>query len=83
MSDSRAEYIRRLNHVLDFIYNNLDQELTLKVMADVAGFSPFHFHRLFKSLVGETLNDYVWRARLDKAPGTWISMEYCIPLKTF
>jgi AraC family transcriptional regulator len=67
MSDSRTEYIRRLNRVLDFIYNNLDQELTLKVLADVAGFSPFHFHRLFKSLVGETLNDYVWRARLEKA----------------
>lgn len=64
---ARAEYIARLNRVLDYIHNGLDQPLTLEVLAQVAGFSPFHFHRLFKSLTGETLNDYVWRARLEKA----------------
>jgi AraC family transcriptional regulator len=67
MSNSRAEYIVRINQVFDYISANLDQDLNLEILAGVAGFSPFHFHRLFKSLVGETLNDYVWRIRLEQA----------------
>ncbi len=66
-NDAHAEYITRLNRVLDYIHVSLDQPLTLETLAGVAGFSPFHFHRLFKSLTGETLNDYVWRARLERA----------------
>lgn len=64
---SRAEYIARLNRVIDYIHANLDSPLTLDILAGVAGFSPFHFHRIFKSLAGETLNEYIWRARLEKA----------------
>lgn len=64
---SNVQYTRRLNHVLDFIHAHLDQTLTLEVLAAEAGFSAFHFHRLFKSLVGETLNQYIWRARLERA----------------
>lgn len=60
-------YGSRLNRVIDYIHTHLDQPLTLEVLSGVAGFSPFHFHRLFKSLVGETLNDYVWRARLERS----------------
>jgi len=67
LNDSRSEYITRLNRVLDAIHTNIDQPLTLEVLAAVAGFSPFHFHRIFKSLVGETLNEYVQRARLERA----------------
>jgi AraC family transcriptional regulator len=67
LNTSVAEYNARLNHVLDYIHANLDQVLTLEILSNVAGFSPFHFHRLFKNLAGETLSDYVWRARLEKS----------------
>jgi AraC family transcriptional regulator len=33
----------------------------------VAGFSPFHFHRLFKAITDETINDMVTRLRLERA----------------
>lgn len=66
-NDPRSEYITRLNRVLDTIQTNLDQPLSLQTLAEVAGFSPFHFHRLFKSLMGETLSDYVQRTRLERA----------------
>ncbi len=36
-------------------------------MAQAACFSPFHFHRVFKSLLGETLNQFVKRQRLERA----------------
>ena len=65
--NARAVYIARLNKVIDHIHANLEQPLSLNALADVAGFSPFHFHRIFKGLVGETLGEYVQRARLEKS----------------
>jgi AraC family transcriptional regulator len=41
--------------------------LRLETVSEVAGFSPFHFHRVFKGLVGETLNQFVKRLRLERA----------------
>jgi AraC-like DNA-binding protein/DNA gyrase inhibitor GyrI len=41
--------------------------LSLEQLAQVAHFSPFHFHRLFKDLVGETLNQFVNRVRVERA----------------
>lgn len=64
---ARAVYVARLNKVIDHIQANLDQPLSLGTLADVAGFSPFHFHRIFKSLVGETLGEYIQRTRLERS----------------
>ncbi|MHB1132333.1 MAG: AraC family transcriptional regulator [Chloroflexota bacterium] len=66
-SATRAEYVARLNRVLDYVEVNLDRDLSLAELASVASFSPFHFHRLFAALVGETLNQFVGRLRLEKA----------------
>lgn len=63
----QREYNARLNHTLYFIEHNLDKELRLEVVSKVSGFSSFHFHRIFRVMVGETLNDYVKRLRLEKA----------------
>ena len=64
---TRAEYISRINRVIDYIETHLDRELTLKKLAHVACFSPFHFHRIFKAIVGETLNQFINRVRVQKA----------------
>ena len=63
----RQEYISRINRVIDFIEANLDQELSLASLATVANFSQFHFHRIFRAMVGETLNGFIQRIRLEKA----------------
>lgn len=63
----RSEYVGRINRVLDYIEQNMDNELTLKTLAKVANFSEFHFHRIFKSIAGETLNQYIQRHRAEKA----------------
>ena len=36
-------------------------------VARAAGLSPFHFHRVFQAMVGETLAEFVKRLRLEKA----------------
>ena len=61
------EYRARINRVMDHVEVNIDRDLTLAELADVAGFSRFHFHRIFRGMVGETLNGFIQRVRLEKA----------------
>ncbi|UCF09605.1 MAG: AraC family transcriptional regulator [Candidatus Bipolaricaulota bacterium] len=63
----RQEYTARINRVMDYVRENLSGDLRLETLASVASFSPFHFHRLFKSLVGETVHEYVRRQRCSAA----------------
>lgn len=60
-------YAQRINLVLNHIRENPTADLSVAALARVAGFSPFHFHRLFKGLTGETVNDCVNRLRLERA----------------
>lgn len=64
---SRIEHHSRINRVMDFIDQNLEQPIELKDIAAVANFSPFHFHRIFTFLIGETPTDYIQRLRVEKA----------------
>jgi AraC family transcriptional regulator len=64
---SRHEYERRLNLVINHIANHLDEPLPLEILAGIAMWSPYHFHRIFKGMMGETLSDFVWRLRLERA----------------
>jgi AraC family transcriptional regulator len=62
-----VDYIERVNLAIDYIVQNLDQRIQLEDIAQVACFSPFHFHRVFRTLVGETLKQFVRRLRLERA----------------
>jgi len=64
---SRYEYEARMHRVLEYIDQHLDEQLELDILAKVANFSSFHFHRLFTAWLGETLGDYVRRRRLETA----------------
>jgi AraC family transcriptional regulator len=50
-----------------YVRAHLDERLTLDGIAAVAGFSPFHFHRIFRVACGENLSAYVQRHRLQRA----------------
>lgn len=60
-------YIARINRVVDHISANLAGTLDLQALADVAHFSPWHFHRVFQAVTGESLADCVRRLRLEAA----------------
>ena len=61
------EYVRRINLVTDYIDCNLGSELTLSELASVAGFSEYHFHRIFAAMTGETLFCFITRLRIEHA----------------
>ncbi len=75
MNAYQKEYIHRINRVMDYIEENLDQELNLKTLAEVANFSAYHFHRIFSAFTGETLNGFVKRKRVEKAASLLLSDE--------
>ena len=66
-NSKRKEYISRINRVIDYIETNIGEEFSLGTLAEVACFSQFHFHRIFKAMSGETLNQFIQRLRLEKA----------------
>ena len=63
----REEYTARVNRVIDYIEANINKDLSLGELAEVAHFSAFHFHRIFRAMVDETLNDFIKRIRVEKA----------------
>ena len=63
----RIEYARRMLRVFAHIDTHLAAPLELKTLAEVAHFSPYHFHRVFAGWTGETLGDYLRRRRLEVA----------------
>lgn len=65
--DTQNCYIRSVNRALDYINDHYADELTLEVLAGEGCFSPCHFHRVFKAIIGETHQEYVNRIRLEKA----------------
>jgi AraC family transcriptional regulator len=67
LSNANNEYTRRIDRVIDYLNDHLDQPLKLEELAKVACFSEFHFHRVFRAMTGETLNDFTNRLRLEKA----------------
>ncbi|MEM9195027.1 MAG: GyrI-like domain-containing protein [Myxococcota bacterium] len=67
MSNHRREYTERINRVLDYIDTHLAEELSLAKLAEIAHFSPYHFHRIFRAMMDEPLSQYVQRVRLSHA----------------
>ena len=63
----RPIYEGRVNAVMDHIEAHLGDELTVEGLAEVAHFSPYHFHRIFRALSGETLGGFIARVRLEHA----------------
>ncbi|MFN0060298.1 MAG: GyrI-like domain-containing protein [Planctomycetota bacterium] len=65
-------YIERVNRAIDHIVKHLGEPLRLTEVARAAKLSPFHFHRVFQMIVGETIGEFVKRLRLERALFTMV-----------
>ncbi len=61
---TKDDYIQSVYKVISYIDQNYSYALTLDELSKVAGFSKYHFHRVFKSIIDENLSDYIRRVRL-------------------
>jgi AraC family transcriptional regulator len=66
-ADTLESYHERMARVLAHIEAHLDEPLPLEDLAEVACFSPYHFHRVFRGMVGESVKEHVRRLRLERA----------------
>jgi AraC family transcriptional regulator len=64
-----VDYRKRVCRAMNFISRNLARDLSLDEIATAAAFSPFHFHRIFRAVVGETVAAFTRRLRLEMAAG--------------
>lgn len=64
---ANLDYVDRVNRAIDYVTRNLAGPLRLEDVARAACFSPYHFHRIFRGLMGETLAAFVKRVRLERA----------------
>lgn len=56
-----------MNRAIDHVVRHLAEPLPLHAVAQAARLSPFHFHRVFRAVSGETLNQFVTRLRLERS----------------
>ncbi len=67
MNASTPIYRQRINTAIDYINKNIYRPVSLDELACVSLFSPFHFHRIFTAVTGETVHQFTNRVRLEHA----------------
>ena len=65
-----SEYGVRINRALNYAQENLPAYVELDEVAQIAAFSPYHFHRVFILVVGESFASFMRKRRLE-----WAAME--------
>ncbi|MBM7568393.1 AraC family transcriptional regulator [Paenibacillus sacheonensis] len=63
----RTDYLKQVQATVDYIDTHLAEELSLSLLAKVALLSDYHFHRVFQTLAGETVMEYVRKRRLARS----------------
>lgn len=63
----RNDYVMIINQAINYIYKNIDDGLTVETIAQQCCFSPYHFNRVFKLIVGENIYSFIKRMKLERA----------------
>ena len=61
------EYSRRINVVIEYINNHLEEEISLDKLAGLSNFSSYHFHRITHAILGEPIGAFITRMRVETA----------------
>lgn len=76
--ETQHEYHKSINRVLQYIQEHLGENTDMKKLAAVANISPYHFHRIFKAIIGESHASYVKRLRLEYVAGKLQESRYSL-----
>lgn len=63
------DYPRKILKVLAYIEDHIHERILVEDLARVACYSSFHFQRIFRFIVGESVHKYIRRLRLERAMG--------------
>lgn len=63
--ETQNEYYRSIGRVLDYLNKHMEEHPDVDTLAGIARISPFHFHRVFKAVIGENVGEYGLRLRMN------------------
>ncbi len=72
------DYLKNIGRVIDYIEDNLQNEMDLASCARVCGYSRYHFLRLFKYVTGITPADYIRKRRISEIAKQIAENDACI-----
>lgn len=64
---TQQEYVDKFYVVFEYLNTHYNENITLDSIAEVAGFSKFHFSRLFKQFTDQSFNDYLNQKRIKES----------------
>ncbi|RSD29038.1 helix-turn-helix domain-containing protein [Mesobacillus subterraneus] len=77
-----TDQIQAVTKAIQFMKQNLDEELTSERLADIAGYSPYHFTRVFKEVTGASPRHYLSALRIEEGKARLIKRDSESILKT-
>ena len=63
----KMDYLQQLEKAIVFIENNLNEAIRVEDVAGIAGYSYYHFHRVFEAVLGQSIGNYIRTRRLNCA----------------
>jgi AraC-like DNA-binding protein len=76
--NKQREYTERFLYVCDYISEHCNEDLTLDYIADLSGFSKYHFSRLFKQFTNVSFYKYLNKKRIENAEKLLMDKELTI-----
>ncbi len=70
------EYTKEIKNAMNYIENNLNEGIRLEEAAALAGFSKYHFQRVFKRETGLNLYEYIQKRRLAEASSLLLNSNF-------
>lgn len=77
-SRKQKEYVGKLNIVFEYINNHYAEDLDLDTISSIAGFSKYHFSRLFKQFTNQSFYEYLNQKRVKKAEALLLNPKLSI-----
>ena len=77
-NNKQQEYTEKFLYICDYISTHCTEDLTLDFVADLAGFSKYHFTRLFKQFTNVSFYKYLNQKRIATAEELLVNPEYTI-----
>ncbi len=62
-----AVYVDDINRIVEYVCENISQKLSLEELASLVNLSPSFFHKVFSSIIGTTVGEFIIVRRIEKA----------------
>ena len=78
MQKEGRSYTPEIRRVLDYVMLHADEDLSLELIADQTGYTPYYLSRKFRSEVGDSLPEYIRKAKLSRVKYMLISTDLSV-----